>query len=343
MSLPAEGFPQPGERIGPYEVVRQLGLGGMGVVYEATDSVLKRRVALKVISPHLADDPDFRVRFTHEAQAQASLDSPHVVQVFAHGEADGHLYIASQLIPGGDLGAMIRTSGAPPPRIALDILAQISAGLADAHATGLVHRDIKPANVLLRIRGEDVNAYLADFGIARRTGLHETVSLQGFAVGTPAYMAPELHTGTGAPGPATDIYSLGCLLWATVTGQAPYGGTTGLQLASAHVGAPVPQVVETGPLEHEINRVLRSAMAKHPGQRYPSAHALSEDLRRVLRQQPAPAPATFAPYTPGPVAPYVPGQVPPYSGGTPSTAPRRSRSPLLIGGLAAAAVVLLVG
>ena len=199
MSTPMEGFPEPGQRIGPYEVVRQLGMGGMGVVFEAVDTVLNRRVALKVISPYLANDPAFRVRFTQEAQAQASLDSPHVVQVFAHGEADGSLYIASQLIPDGDLGQMIRSSGAPPPGIALDLIAQISAGLADAHASGLVHRDIKPANVLLRIRGQEVSAYLADFGIARRTdldpNLHQTMSTEGFVVGTPSYMAPELHTG----------------------------------------------------------------------------------------------------------------------------------------------------
>ena len=214
-SGPAEGFPVPGQRIGPYEIVRQLGMGGMGVVFEAVDTVLNRRVALKIISPYLANDPAFRVRFTQEAQAQASLDSPHVVQVFAHGEADGSLYIASQLIPDGDLGQMIRVSGAPPPGIAIDLLAQISAGLADAHAAGLVHRDIKPANVLLRIRGQEVSAYLADFGIARRTdvdpNLNQTMSTQGFAVGTPSYMAPELHTGARA-GTATYVYSLGCLL-----------------------------------------------------------------------------------------------------------------------------------
>jgi hypothetical protein len=288
---PAEGFPAPGERIGPYEIVRQLGMGGMGVVFEAVDTVLQRRVALKVISPYLADDPAFRVRFTQEAQAQASLDSPHVVQVFAHGEADGSLYIASQLIPDGDLGAMIRARGAPPPRVALDLIAQIAAGLADAHAVGLVHRDIKPANVLLRLRGEDVSAYLADFGIARRIDvnpdLNQTLTTQGFAVGTPSYMAPELHTG-GTPGTTTDVYALGCLLWAALVGRAPYGGTTDYQLVSAHVSAPVPQLAASGQFEREVNRILRTAMAKHPGERYPSAAALRDDLRRVLNSVPAP-------------------------------------------------------
>jgi serine/threonine protein kinase len=333
---PVDGFPAPGERIGPYEIVRQLGMGGMGVVFEAIDTVLRRRVALKVISPYLAGDPAFRVRFTHEAQAQASLDSPHVVQVFAHGEADpstssggsGSLYIASQLIPDGDLGAMIRAQGAPPPGIAVDVLAQIATGLADAHATGLVHRDIKPANVLLRIRGEEVSAYLADFGIARRTdvdpALSQTLTTQGFAVGTPTYMAPELHTG-GTPGTTTDVYSLGCLLWAALCGRAPYTGTTDYQLVQAHVAAPIPQLVAAGPFEREVNRILRTAMAKHPSERYPSAAALRDDLRRVLRSIPAPAavrpdagsetgtePRRIAPPVPAPLAeqptfaPYVP-------------------------------------
>ncbi len=336
----------PGQRIGPYEVVRQLGMGGMGVVYEAVDTVLNRRVALKVISPYLADDPAFRVRFTHEAQAQASLDSPHVVQVFAHGEADGALYIASQLIPDGDLGGMIQTSGAPPPRIALDILAQISAGLADAHATGLVHRDIKPANVLLRIRGEDVSAYLADFGIARRTdvdpNLNQTLTTQGFAIGTPSYMAPELHTG-GTPGPTTDVYSLGCLLWAALSGRAPYSGTTDYQLATAHVSAPIPQLAASGPFEREVNRILRSAMAKHPAERYPSAAALRDDLRRVLRTFPAPASvepgtgleqSTAAP-EPAPYAVYAPA-----SPAVPPTAPRSPAGLFVV--LVLAVVVLVV-
>lgn len=285
---PIEGFPGPGARIGPYEVVRRLGLGGMGVVFEAVDTVLRRPVALKVISPHLSDDPAFRVRFTQEAQAQASLDSPHVVQVFAHGEADGALYIASQLVPGGDLGAMIRASGALPPRLALDLVAQVATGLGDAHTTGLVHRDIKPANVLVRIRGEEVTAYLADFGIAGRTDADPTAGLlrrRGVAVGTPGYMAPELHAG-GTPGATTDVYSLGCVLWAALVGRAPYSGTTD-QLASAHLSAPVPQLAAAGPFEREVNAVLRRAMAKSPGDRYPSAHAFRDDLRRVLRDHPA--------------------------------------------------------
>lgn len=138
----------------------------MGTVYDALDTSLGRHVALKLIVPELADDPDFRARFVREAQAQASLDSPHVVQVFAHGEIDGRLYLATQLVPDGDLGAALRRHGRLPAGEAIEIVAQVADGLADAHRVGLVHRDIKASNVLLRRRGTHTVAYLADFGIA---------------------------------------------------------------------------------------------------------------------------------------------------------------------------------
>lgn len=292
MPQPAGGFPAPGDRIGPYRIVRRIGAGGMGVVFEALDTVLHRRIALKVISPPYAGDPAFRVRFAEEARTQASLDSPHVVPVFAHGEADGALYIASQLVPDGDLGAMIRAQGVPPPRVALDLIAQVAAGLADAHAAGVVHGDLKPANVLLRFRCEEASAYLADFGIARRAGVDpppdRTLPAQGVPVGTPTAMAPELHAG-GSPGTTTDVYALGCLLWTALVGRAPYTGSTDDQVAHAHVAAPVPQLEAGGPFEREVNRILRTAMAKRPRERYPSAAALRADLRRVLRAHPAPS------------------------------------------------------
>lgn len=255
----------------------------MGTVYEAVDTALHRNVALKVIAIPLAGDPDFRARFVREAQSQASLDSPHVVQVFAHGQADGRLYIASQLIPDGDLGAMVRRHGPPPTAVAVDLIAQVADGLAEAHRVGLVHRDIKPANVLLRQRGTDTVAYLADFGIARQVGGPQTIiSAAGpVVVGTPTYMAPELHQGAVA-GPSSDVYALGCLLWATLTGRAPYVGTSDFEVVDAHVRGPVPQLPVRTPADREINRVLATALAKDPARRHPSAAAFRDDLRSVL-------------------------------------------------------------
>ncbi len=266
-----------GTVIGPYRIVREIGGGGMGVVYEAADDALDRTVALKIISPRLAASDDFRARFTREARLLAALDSPQVVHVYAHGEVDGQLYLATQLIPDGDLGAMLRQYGAPPVRVALDLVAQVAAGVAAAHEGGMIHRDIKPANILLRRRGTTLAAYVGDFGIARRLDGEATHASRTGTVGTPSYMAPELHTG-GAAGVASDIYSVGCLLWAALSGHAPYRGTTDGEVVCAHLEQPVPQLPGRSPLVSEVNRILRTAMAKDPADRYATSAQLSDDL-----------------------------------------------------------------
>ena len=332
-------FPAPGETIGPYRVERRIGGGGMGVVFEAVDEHLNRTVALKVISPHLAENPDFRARFTREARAQASLDSPHVVHVYASGDDGGRLWLASQLIPDGDLGAMLGRYGAPPVRLALDLIAQVADGLADAHAAGLVHRDIKPANVLLRRRGDTFTAYLSDFGIARQVDGELTVSSQA-VVGTPSYMAPELHTG-GIADVQSDVYSLGCLLWACLSGQAPFGGTSDYQIVSAHLEQPVPQLPDDAPLAIGVNAVLRRAMAKEPANRYQSADTMRDELRRMLTSPlPAAAPPNTAPgaaWAPAPSEPPPPPDAGPRSRKAVAPSPARNR-PLALG----AGVLVLV-
>jgi serine/threonine protein kinase len=278
------------DTLGPYRIVRRLGSGGMGVVHEAWDTGLERPVALKVISPQLADDPVFRERFTREARAQAALTSEHVVHVYAHGEDAGQLWIATQLVPDGDLGRLLREHGAPPALVALDLIAQVASGLADAHSAGLVHRDIKPANVLVR-RGPRIRAYLCDFGIARPLGSEATST---GTIGTPSYMAPELHTG-GTAGVASDVYSLGCLLWAALSGRAPYGGTSDYEVVSAHLEQPVPQLAGASPQSAAVNRVLRTAMAKRPEDRYPTAAAMRDDLLAAAPLRGAPPPVVDVP------------------------------------------------
>ena len=252
----------------------------MGVVFEARDENLERPVALKVIAPELAEDAEFRARFTREAQAQALLDSRHVVQVYAHGEDEGRLWIATQLVPDGDLRSMLSSYGAPSVPVAIDLIEQVADGLADAHAAGLVHRDIKPANVLLRRRADGgLTAYLADFGIARRVE-GEATRTSHATVGTPSYMAPELHTG-GEPGVASDVYSLGCLLWATLTGRAPYVGTSDFEIVTAHREQAIPQLPDDSPLAASLNEVLRSTLAKNPADRPASAAAVRDWLRSL--------------------------------------------------------------
>lgn len=211
-------FPSVGEDFGAYRVLRQLGRGGMGVVFAAEHRGLGRTVALKVLSPELAAQPDYRTRFAREAGVLARLDSPHVVQVLDHGEHDGCLYIATQHVAGGDLAGALRTHGPVPTAQAAQVAEQLAWALADSHAAGIVHRDVKPSNVLLREVGAEVFAYLCDFGIAqdREPGL----TAPGAVAGTFAYLAPERLRGEPATARA-DLYALGCVLFTALVGAAP--------------------------------------------------------------------------------------------------------------------------
>jgi serine/threonine protein kinase len=231
-----------------------------------------------LIAPELARDAQFRARFTAEARTLAALDSPYVVRVFAHGQQAGHLYIATQLMPDGDLAHLIEERGPLPLRVGLDLIGQVAAGLADTHAMGMVHRDIKPANILLGRRSGGRAACLCDFGISDRLG-GDARGVDG-TVGTPIWMAPEVHSGARA-GVAGDVYSLGCVLWATLAGRAPYVGTTMDQIAAAHREGPVPQLTGDHPMVREVNRILRRAMAKDPARRHRCASELRDDLRRA--------------------------------------------------------------
>lgn len=302
-----------GDVVGGFRIRRRLGAGGMGVVYAAWDESLHREVALKVLAPQLVDDEEFRTRFTREARTQARLDSAHVVAVHSYGEESGRLWIATQLVADGDLGHLLRTDGPPPTPVALDLVAQVAAGLADAHAGGLVHRDIKPGNVLVRRRDDGLRAYLADFGIARVADAELTRS--GGAIGTPAYMAPELHLGAEA-GVVTDVYSVGCLLWAVLTGHSPYGGPSEYRVIRDHVEAPVRQLAGSDPFTTTLNRTLARATAKRPEDRHPDAPALRADLVRLARWAQS-----------EPVPPVVPLGPPGGAGGPGPSWPSGARSP----------------
>ncbi len=199
-------MPALGERFGRYRLVRELGHGGMGVVFLARDTELDRDVALKIIVPQLAGDADYRARFKREATALTRMDSPHIVAVHDHGEHDGCLYLVTQLVPHGDLLQQINAAGPLAPSTGIDVVLQVLDGLADAHAAGIVHRDVKPSNVLLRRRDHRYEAFLCDFGVATVPGDHLTRT--GALVGSFPYMAPERHQGEPA-GVAGDLYSVG--------------------------------------------------------------------------------------------------------------------------------------
>ena len=269
------GLPQ---RIGGFGIERQLGRGGMGVVYLATQTELNRQVALKVLAAELADDPEFVARFHREATALASLDSPHVVAMYDHGSADGFLYLVTQYVSGGDLGAYLRARGALPAATALSVFGQILEGLGDAHARGVIHRDIKPSNVLVRGDRAEPYVYLADFGIAQTDGDSGRTST-GLVVGSVAYLAPERQLGA----PATvqsDIYAAGCVLWEMLTGGPPYPGTF-LQQAQAHAGGPLPQLAGSDPVTVQLNQLISWCLAKDPGNRPGSAAELLAVTRRI--------------------------------------------------------------
>ncbi|WP_232716669.1 protein kinase domain-containing protein [Gordonia metallireducens] len=305
-----------GTTLGPYRIDRLLGRGGMGEVYEAYDTVKERRVALKVLPPHLVHDKDFRERFERESKTAAKLSDPHVIPIHDWGEKDGVLFIDMRLVDGQDLRKVLGSGPLPPDR-AVRILGQVAAALDAAHRDGLVHRDIKPDNILV---DSDDFAYLVDFGIAQGT-TDSRLTQVGTALGTLAYMAPE-RFGDEPAGPASDNYALACVLYECVTGQTPFPAKTDQGLMTAHITKPPPQT--GGPLDPVIARGL----AKDPGQRFPSARELIHAASDALAGR-ASSPATQPQTPPAEQAPptVVPQPIPPAGLTPPPHTPRPPQSP----------------
>jgi len=261
-----------------FRIERELGRGGMGVVYLAEHVHLGRRVALKFLGPGLAETDDFRERFVRESRLAASLHHPNIVTVYDAGEADGRLYIAMQYIDGTDLATVLSKEGALEPERALTILEQIASALDAAHAEGLVHRDVKPANVLMR----DGHAYLTDFGLTKRTTSATSLTATGQFVGTAQYMAPEQIMGEAVDGRA-DIYALGCILFHCLTGVAPFERENSVAVIYAHLSEPPPAASALRPeLPAALDAVIARAMAKAADDRYPTGAALAEAARGAL-------------------------------------------------------------
>jgi Protein kinase domain len=270
-----------GAELAGYRIEAVAGRGGMGVVYRAWHLGLERPVALKVIAPDLAARDEFRARFRRESRLAAALDHPHVLPIYEAGEHDGVLFIAMRWVDGTDLGRELTksASGLSVDR-SVTLTAQVAGALDAAHARGLIHRDVKPANVLLVDEGSIEHAYLADFGLAKREdtgGVTET----GRWLGTPDYAAPEQIAG-GEVGAEADVYALGCVLFATLTGRAPFERESAVAVAYAQIHDPPPRTGVSGAFDD----VVAQALAKDPSRRFQSATELATAARTAAAGKP---------------------------------------------------------
>lgn len=274
---------------GRYQIEERLGIGGMATVYKATDPNLKRVVAIKLIHPHLATDPQFVRRFEEEATAVAQLRHPNIVQVFDYA-ADGETYyIVFEFVPGETLQDRLRRLNEANRRLSYDEIGKIAASMADAlayaHGRGLVHRDIKPANIMLNVYGD---AILTDFGIVKIAG-GTAFTVTGATVGTAQYMSPEQIKGEQLDG-RTDLYSLGVALFEMVGGRRPFESESAMTLMMMHVNDPVPDLRQIRPdVPAGLTAVIEKALAKDRSQRYQSAADMLAALQRFKDAPAAPA------------------------------------------------------
>jgi YVTN family beta-propeller protein len=264
-----------GTELRGYRIESLLGRGGMSVVYLAEHLRLGRKVALKLLTPELAENQSFRERFLRESRLAASIDHPNIIPVYDADEADGVLYIAMRFVEGTDLKVLLRREGRLQPSRAAAILRQVADALDVAHERGLVHRDVKPANVLIARRGGHDHCYLSDFGLTKQAASISGLTGTGQLVGTVDYAAPEQIKGDPVDTRA-DVYSLGCVLYECLTGFAPYRRDTEMAVLWAHVQEPPPTLSAERPELRALDPVLAKAMAKLPDDRFSSAGELSD-------------------------------------------------------------------
>ncbi|MGW2516772.1 serine/threonine-protein kinase [Streptomyces sp. NPDC001617] len=274
-----------GRQVAGYRIEREIGRGGMAVVYRARDLRLERTVAVKLLAPELARNDTFRLRFTHESRAAAAIDHPHIVPIYEAGETDGVLYIAMRYVEGSDLRHVLDRRGPLAPSTALRIAAQVGSALDAAHEHGLVHRDVKPGNILVA-RGTDSDhpehAYLTDFGLTKKS-----LSLTGFTtvgqfVGTLDYVAPEQISGRPVDG-RCDVYGFACVVYESLAGRPPFRRDDDMALLWAHQYDQPPALTESRPeLPRPVDAVFSKALAKSPEDRHDSCLAFVAALRAAV-------------------------------------------------------------
>ena len=271
--------PHLGRVVAGYRIEERIGRGGMGLVYRAEHINLRRRAAIKIIAPELAEASGFRERFNREARIAAALQHPNIVTVYDAGEEDGLLYLAMQYIEGSDLSTVLRTQGRLRPYRALDVCRQIAAALDAAHSQGLIHRDVKPANVLIEGR----TAFLTDFGLTKRIeGTQTQLTKAGDVVGTIHYVAPEQIEG-GRVDERTDIYSLGCLVYHCLSGELPFARDTDIAVIYAHLSEEPPRLTSVRPeLPGGMDAVIAKALEKAPERRFQTCADMMSAARAVI-------------------------------------------------------------
>ena len=284
----------PGDRIAAYRIERLIGRGGFGAVYLAEDTRLGRRVALKVITPELAGDPDVRRRFVAESRAAASLDHPNIIPIFEADEVEGHLFLAMRYVPGPDLEGRLAAQGRLPIDATVSIVNQVASALDAAHAVGLVHRDVKPGNILLASGSKPglEHAYLADFGLTKQARGQRSATKEGQLVGSVGYVAPEQILGRAVDSRA-DVYSLGCVAFECLGGRPPFSRDSEVAQVLAHLDDPPPSLAELRPdTSAEVDQVIGRALSKDAEARYPSAGAFAAALAGAAERDPARDPLT---------------------------------------------------
>ena len=323
--------------LGKYQIIQEIGRGGMGAVYKAHDPFLNRTVAIKVLAPHLVWQQTFVDRFLREARAVAQLRHPNIVDVHDVGQDGGNYYFVMAFLPGQSLTHLIGQRGRLRPAETLPILRQLADALDYAHSKGLIHRDVKPANVMFDERGQ---AVLTDFGIVK-AAQESRLTTAGVSIGTPHYMAPEQIQGKDIDA-RTDQYALGIIAFEMLTGCVPFDAATTTAILFKQVHEPPPSVTACCPdLPPAVEAVLHRVMIKSPAERYASCREFVGALEQALGQ-PATQPVTVPQPVPPPIAVTQPFKTPTEPKPKPQPAPRTAVPPLLLVGAGIVALALVV-
>ncbi len=266
------------QQLGHYDIVAELGRGGMGVVYKGYETSLNRYVAIKVLADSLAHDQSVKERFLREARSMAALNDPHIIQIYFIGDDDGQTYFVMEFVDGESLGSVLKRETKLKPEQAAKIIYQTAMGLTTAHDKGVIHRDIKPGNLMVTARG---SVKIADFGIALSAqDFSKKLTSTGEFVGTPGYLSPEVCLGKPVD-QRSDIFSLGIVLFECLAGRMPFTDESPLGLMLEVVKAEIPNVMSlNSEVDPELSRILQKMVAKDPNDRYQSCHDLVEDLQR---------------------------------------------------------------